>query len=369
MTDNLRRLSAEGVAIWLDDLSRARLDSGNLAELVRDKEIVGVTTNPAIFQKAISGKDDYNAQLRDLAVREVTVEEAVRMITVQDVRRACDVLKPVYVASNHVDGRVSIEVDPRLAHKTEPTVAEARQLWWLVDRRNLFIKIPATKAGLPAISQAISEGISVNVTLIFSLERYKAVMDAYLTGLERAKEAGLNLAEIESVASFFVSRVDTEIDGRLDKLGTDEAKALRGKAGLANARLAFEAYEEVVASDRWKALAAAGANPQRPLWASTGVKDPAYKDTLYVDELVVAGTVNTMPEATLEAVADHGDIHGDAVRGTYDAARADLAALEQLGVSYDEVVQLLEDEGVEKFETSWNELLDSVQKELQRLRP
>ncbi|MGW0663888.1 transaldolase [Streptodolium elevatio] len=369
MTDNLRRLSAEGVAIWLDDLSRARLDSGNLAELVRDKEIVGVTTNPAIFQKAISGKDDYNAQLRDLAVREVTVEEAVRMITVQDVRRACDVLKPVYVASNHVDGRVSIEVDPRLAHKTEPTVAEARQLWWLVDRRNLFIKIPATKAGLPAISQAISEGISVNVTLIFSLERYKAVMDAYLTGLERAKEAGLNLAEVESVASFFVSRVDTEIDGRLDKLGTDEAKALRGKAGLANARLAFEAYEEVVASDRWKALAAAGANPQRPLWASTGVKDPAYKDTLYVDELVVAGTVNTMPEATLEAVADHGDIHGDAVRGTYDAARADLAALEQLGVSYDEVVQLLEDEGVEKFETSWNELLDSVQKELQRLRP
>ncbi|WTW94291.1 transaldolase [Streptomycetaceae bacterium NBC_01309] len=368
MTDNLRRLSAEGVAIWLDDLSRARLDSGNLAELVRDKEIVGVTTNPAIFQKAISGKDDYNAQLRDLAVRGVTVDEAVRMITVQDVRRACDVLKPVYVASNHVDGRVSIEVDPRLAHKTEPTVAEARQLWWLVDRRNLLIKIPATKAGLPAISQVISEGISVNVTLIFSLERYKAVMDAYLTGLERAKEAGLDLAEIESVASFFVSRVDTEIDGRLDKLGTDEAKALRGKAGLANARLAFEAYEEVVASDRWKALAAAGANPQRPLWASTGVKDPAYKDTLYVDELVVRGTVNTMPEATLEAAADHGDIHGDAVHGTYDASRAELAALEGLGISYDEVVQLLEDEGVEKFDTSWNELLDSVQKELDRLR-
>lgn len=369
MTDNLRRLSAEGVAIWLDDLSRARLDSGNLAELVRDKEIVGVTTNPAIFQKAISGKDDYNAQVRDLAVRGVTVDEAVRMITVQDVRNACDVLKPVFVASKHVDGRVSIEVDPRLAHKTEPTVAEARQLWWLVDRRNLLIKIPATLAGLPAISRVISEGISVNVTLIFSLERYKAVMDAYLTGLEQAKANGLDLSEIESVASFFVSRVDTEIDGRLDKLGTDEAKALRGKAALANARLAYEAYEEVIASDRWQALAAAGANPQRPLWASTGVKDPAYKDTLYVDDLVVTGTVNTMPEATLDAVADHGRIVGDAVHGTYEQSRAELAALEALGISYDEVVQQLEDEGVEKFETSWNELLDSVQKELDRLRP
>ncbi|WP_436787405.1 transaldolase [Yinghuangia sp. YIM S10712] len=369
MTDNLRRLSAEGVAIWLDDLSRARLASGNLAELVRDKEIVGVTTNPAIFQKAIAGKDDYDDQIRDLAAREVTVEEAVRMITAQDVRDACDVLKPVFVASKHVDGRVSIEVDPRLAHRTEPTIAEARQLWWLVDRRNLFIKIPATEAGLPAISQVISEGISVNVTLIFSLDRYKAVMDAYMTGLERAKEAGRNLAEIESVASFFVSRVDTEIDARLDKIGTDEAKALRGKAGLANARLAYEAFEEVVASDRWQALAAAGAKVQRPLWASTGVKDPAYKDTLYVDDLVVTGTVNTMPEATLEAVADHGRIAGDAVHGTYDQSRAELAALAGLGISYDEVVQLLEDEGVEKFETSWTGLLDSLQKELDRLRP
>jgi transaldolase len=368
MTDNLRRLSAEGVAIWLDDLSRARLDSGNLAELVRDKEIVGVTTNPAIFQKAISGKNDYDAQIHDLAVRGVTVDEALRMITVQDVRRACDVLKPVYDGSNHVDGRVSIEVDPRLAHNTEPTVAEARQLWWLVDRQNLFIKIPATKAGLPAISAVIGEGISVNVTLIFSLDRYREVMDAYLTGLERAKDAGHDLSAIESVASFFVSRVDTEIDARLDKLGSDEAKALRGKAGLANARLAFEAYEEVFASPRWKALEAAGANPQRPLWASTGVKDPAYKDTLYVDDLVVRGTVNTMPEATLDAVADHGQITGDAVHGTYDASRAVLAGLADLGISYDDVVQLLEDEGVEKFDTSWNELLDSIQSELDRLR-
>ncbi|GAA4953564.1 transaldolase [Yinghuangia aomiensis] len=369
MTDNLRRLSAEGVAIWLDDLSRARLDSGNLQDLVREKEIVGVTTNPAIFQKAISGKDDYTAQIRDLAVRGVTVDEAIRMITTADVRDACDVLKPVFIKSDKVDGRVSIEVDPRLAHQTDPTVAEARQLWWLVDRRNLFIKIPATKAGLPAISTVIGEGISVNVTLIFSLERYREVMDAYLTGLEKAKAAGIDLATIESVASFFVSRVDTEIDARLDKIGSDEAKALRGKAGLANARLAYEAYEEVFGSDRWKALAEAGANPQRPLWASTGVKDPAYKDTLYVDDLVVTGTVNTMPEATLDAVADHGQIAGDAVHGTYDQSRAELAGLAGLGISYDEVVQQLEDEGVEKFEASWNDLLKSLQGELDRLRP
>lgn len=377
MTDNLRRLSAEGVAIWLDDLSRARLDSGNLQDLVREKEIVGVTTNPAIFQKAISGKDDYDAQIRDLAVRGVTVDEAIRMITTADVRDACDVLKPVFIKSNKVDGRVSIEVDPRLAHQTDPTVAEARQLWWLVDRRNLFIKIPATKAGLPAISAVIGEGISVNVTLIFSLERYREVMDAYLTGLEKAKAAGIDLATIESVASFFVSRVDTEIDARLDKIGSDEAKALRGKAGLANARLAYEAYEEVFGSadnstppsDRWKALAEAGANPQRPLWASTGVKDPAYKDTLYVDDLVVTGTVNTMPEATLDAVADHGQIAGDAVHGTYDQSRAELAGLAELGISYDDVVQQLEDEGVEKFEASWNDLLKSLQGELDRLRP
>jgi transaldolase len=368
MSETLRRLSSEGVAIWLDDLSRERLVSGNLAELV-ERGVVGVTTNPTIFQKAISGSATYDEQLRDLAVRGVTVEEAVRMITTADVRDACDVLRPVYNATNAVDGRVSIEVDPRLAHDTEPTVAEARQLWWLVDRENLFIKIPATEAGLPAISRVIGEGISVNVTLIFSLERYRAVMDAYLTGLEAAREAGLDLGRIESVASFFVSRVDTEIDKRLDALGTEEAKALRGRAALANARLAYQAYEEVFSSPRWKALEALGARPQRPLWASTGVKDPAYKDTLYVDELVVAGTVNTMPEATLEAVAAHGDIHGDAVRGTYERAAADLAALGGLGIDYDDVVRVLEHEGVDKFEASWAELQESVKSELERLRP
>ncbi|MFE5327119.1 transaldolase [Embleya sp. NPDC056575] len=367
MTEPLRRLSAEGVAVWLDDLSRTRLESGNLHELVRDREVVGVTTNPAIFQKAITGNDVYDAQLRDLAVRGVTVEEAVRMITSADVRQACDVLRPVYEATNGVDGRVSIEVDPRLAHKTEPTIAEARQLWWLVDRPNLFIKIPATKAGLPAIAQTLAEGISVNVTLIFSLARYREVMEAYVEGIERARAAGLDISKIESVASFFVSRVDTEIDKRLAALGTDEAKAAAGKAAVANARLAYQAYEEVFGTERWQALAAAGARPQRPLWASTGVKDPAYRDTMYVDDLVVKGVVNTMPEATLNAVADHGSITGDTVHGTYESAQADLDVIAKLGISYDEVVDLLEEEGVEKFETSWNELLASVQGELDRL--
>ncbi|MBO1417019.1 transaldolase [Streptomyces sp. FH025] len=369
MTDALKRLSDEGVAIWLDDLSRTRLNSGNLAELVQNKHVVGVTTNPTIFQKAIAGSGDssYDGQLRDLAVRKVTTDEAIRMITTSDVRDAADVLRPVYDASNGRDGRVSIEVDPRLAHETAPTVAEAKQLWWLVDRPNVFIKIPATKAGLPAISEVIGRGISVNVTLIFSLERYKAVIDAYLTGLEAAKAKGLDLSQIESVASFFVSRVDTEIDKRLDKIG-GAAKDLRGKAALANARLAYQAYEEVFGSvdgktegsARWKALEAAGAKPQRPLWASTGVKDPALPDTLYVTELVAPGTVNTMPEATLDATGDHGVVTGNTIVPNYADAKAVLDAVAAAGVDYDDVVQVLEDEGVEKFEQSWQELLDTV---------
>ncbi|GAA2477851.1 transaldolase [Streptomyces thermolineatus] len=369
MTDALKRLSDEGVAIWLDDLSRRRITSGNLAELIDDSHVVGVTTNPSIFQKAISGGDGYERQLRDLAVRGVTVEEAVRMITTADVRDAADVLRPVFDATDGRDGRVSIEVDPRLAHSTEPTVAEAKQLAWLVDRPNTLIKIPATEAGLPAITEVIGLGISVNVTLIFSLERYRAVTDAYLSGLEKAKERGLDLSEIESVASFFVSRVDTEIDKRLEKIGSDEAKALKGRAALANARLAYQVYEEVFSSDRWAALEKAGAKKQRPLWASTGVKDPAYKDTLYVTELVAPGTVNTMPEGTLEATADHGEVTGDTVRGTYEQARADLDALAAVGVDYDDVVRLLEVEGVEKFEASWNDLLKSTEAELKRLAP
>ncbi|WP_392960667.1 transaldolase [Streptomyces sp. LN245] len=364
----LELLSGEGVSIWLDDLSRKRIESGNLAELVATRHVVGVTTNPSIFQAAIGSGEGYERQLADLAVRGVTVDEAVRMMTTADVRAAADILRPVFEATEGRDGRVSIEVDPRLAHNTAATVAEARQLSWLVDRPNVMIKIPATKAGLPAITEVIGLGISVNVTLIFSLERYREVMDAYLAGLERAKAAGIDLAGIHSVASFFVSRVDNEIDKRLAKNGTGEALALKGRAALANARLAYEAYEMVFGSAggsaeggvRWTALAASGAQKQRPLWASTGVKDPAYKDTLYVDELVAPGTVNTMPEGTLNATADHGDIHGDTVTGGYDRARADLAAVEALGVSYDEVVGQLEDEGVAKFEAAWEDLLDAV---------
>ncbi|WP_406441097.1 transaldolase [Streptomyces sp. NBC_01613] len=360
----LKRLSDEGVSIWLDDLSRSRIESGNLAELVETKHVVGVTTNPSIFQAAIGSGEGYEEQLADLAVRGVTVDEAVRMMTTADVRAAADVLRPVYDATGGRDGRVSIEVDPRLAHNTAATIAEAKQLFWLVDRPNVMIKIPATKAGLPAITEVTGLGISVNVTLIFSLERYREVMDAYLAGLEKAAAKGLDLSVIHSVASFFVSRVDSEIDKRLTVLGTDEALALKGRAALANARLAYEAYEEVFKGERWTALTGARANKQRPLWASTGVKDPAYKSTLYVDELVAPGTVNTMPEATLDATADHGEITGDTVTGGYAQARADLAAVEALGISYDEVVGQLEDEGVAKFEVAWQDLLNAVTKSL-----
>ena len=355
----LKRLADEGVSIWLDDLSRGRITSGSLADLVASGSAVGVTTNPSIFQAAIGSGEGYEEQLTDLAVRGVTVDEAVRMMT------TADVLDSVSRATNGRDGRVSIEVDPRLAHRTAATVAEAKQLFWLVDRPNVMIKIPATKAGLPAITEVVGLGISVNVTLIFSLERYREVMAAYLAGLEKARERGIDLSVIHSVASFFVSRVDSEIDKRLTALGTDDALALKGRAALANARLAYEAYEEVFASDRWLALAGDKANKQRPLWASTGVKDPAYKDTLYVDDLVAPGTVNTMPEATLNAVADHGEITGDTVTGGYAQARADLGAIERLGISYDEVVQQLEDEGVAKFETAWQDLLDAVAKSLE----
>src|SRR3954452_9794121 len=366
MTDALRQLSEAGVAVWLDDVSRDRLQTGNLSDLIRDRSLVGITTNPTIFQKAISGSDLYNPQLNDLQMRGVDVGEALRAITTKDVRDACDVLRPVYDASDGVDGRVSIEVDPRISDSTEKTLAEARALWWLVDRANLFIKIPATVPSLPAISQCLAEGISINVTLLFSLERYAAVIDAFFDGLERARATGLDLSRIGSVASFFVSRVDTEVDKRLDKLGTDEAKALHGKAAIANARLAYQLYEEKFGSDRWKALEAAGAKPQRPLWASTSTKDPAYDDTMYVIDLVAPGTVNTMPEPTLEALVDHGEFRGETVRPMYADARGVLDGLRDLGVSYDDVVRVLEDEAIEKFETSWNELIDSIEGEMEK---
>ncbi|MDP4507680.1 MULTISPECIES: transaldolase [unclassified Nonomuraea] len=361
MSEILNKLSGQGVAIWLDDISRERLRSGNLEQLIREKNVVGVTSNPTIFAGALSKGDAYDVQLHDLAIRGVNVDEAVRAITAYDIRWACDVLRPVYDATGGVDGRVSLEVDPRLARESEKTVAEARALWWMVDRPNLFIKIPATVEGLPAITQAISEGISVNVTLIFSLERYRAVMDAWLAGLEAAQAKGLNLATIESVASFFVSRVDTEIDKRLDKVGKPE---LKGKAGVANARLAYAAYEDVMNTERWQRLRSAGARPQRPLWASTGVKNPEYADTLYVDQLVAPGTVNTMPEKTLDSTADHANVTGDTIRPFYEDAWNTMAALKEAGVDYDDVVKVLEEEGVQKFEASWNELLESVTKNL-----
>jgi transaldolase len=366
MSDALADLSRHGVSVWLDDLSRELLAGGELARLVRDRHVVGVTTNPTIFAGALAKGDRYTDQVRALADRGATVEEAVFEITTDDVRAGADLLRPVYDATGGLDGRVSIEVDPRLAHDTEKTIESARLLWSTVDRPNTMIKIPATLEGLPAISAVLAEGISVNVTLIFSLPRYRAVMNAYLEGLEGARAAGLDLSTIASVASFFVSRVDTEIDKRLDAIGTDEAKALKGKAAVANARLAYQAYEEVLATSRWQVLAGAGARPQRPLWASTGVKDPSYPDTLYVTELVAPDTVNTMPGKTLDAVADHGEITGDTVRGRSAEAAAALDALARLGIGYTEVVDLLEREGVDKFEKSWQELLTTVDDELAR---
>ncbi|MEP7056047.1 MAG: transaldolase [Actinomycetota bacterium] len=376
MTDALADLSAAGVSIWLDDLSRERLHSGSLAALIRDRHVVGVTSNPTIFQKALEQGSAYDDQTRDLALRGVDVGEAVRALTTADVRAACDLLRPVYDATNGVDGRVSIEVDPRLAKDTDRTIAEARALWWLVDRDNVFIKIPATIEGLPAITRCVAEGIKVNVTLIFSLDRYAGVMDAYISALEERVDKGLPVDVVDSVASFFVSRVDTEIDHRLDVLVKEsgdgdvvsEAKRLRGQAAIANARLAYEAYESVFSGPRWEPLAAAGATKQRPLWASTGVKDPAYDDTRYVVDLVAPGTVNTMPEATLNAVADHGVIAGPAASQGYSEARAVFADLAKIGVSYDDVVDVIEREGVIKFEDSWKQLLDGVTRELLRLR-
>jgi transaldolase len=366
MTDPLAQLSAAGVSVWIDDLSRDRIRTGNLGDLVRDRHVVGVTTNPTIFAKAIEGSEAYESQLHDLAIRGVDVGEALRALTAFDVRAGCDVLRPVYDASDGVDGRVSYEVDPRISHESEKTTAEARALWWAVDRPNLYIKIPATVEGLPSIAQALAEGISVNVTLIFSLERYGAVIDAFFDGVERAIKAGHDVSRLSSVASFFISRVDTEVDKRLDKIGSDDAKALKSKAAIANARLAYQLYEEKFASDRWQRLAAAGAKPQRPLWASTSTKDPSLPDTIYVTELVAPGTVNTMPEATLHATFDHGVIPGDSVRGQYAAAKDVLGQLAALGIDYDDVVLTLEQEGLEKFEVSWVELIAAVQKELEQ---
>ncbi|MFT4135250.1 transaldolase [Microbacterium sp.] len=356
MSTPTQNLSDAGVSIWLDDLSRARISTGNLAELIRTRNVTGVTTNPTIFAGAIGNPDDdsYDARIAELAAAGADADRAIFEITTGDVRDACDIFRPVFDATGGVDGRVSIEVSPDLAHDTAATIAEAKRLWAKVDRPNTLIKIPATKAGLPAITEVIATGISVNVTLIFSLERYAEVIDAYLTGLERAHAGDFDLGSIHSVASFFVSRVDTEVDKRLTAIGGHDA--LKSKAGVANARLAYELFEQTFAQKRAKDLVALGANVQRPLWASTGVKDPALPDTLYVTELVAPGTVNTMPEKTLEATFDHGVVTGDTVTGAYADAHGVFDALAAAGIDFADVTQLLEDEGVEKFIVSWHEL-------------
>ncbi|BBH15874.1 transaldolase [Nocardioides baekrokdamisoli] len=359
MTDRLKELSDAGVSIWLDDLSRDRIESGNLADLVATSHVVGVTTNPTIFAGAISNGSRYDAQVRELVAGGAEVDAVIFDLTTTDVRNACDILTPV-AASTHDDGRVSIEVEPTLANDTAGTIASAKALWAAVDRDNVLIKIPATPAGLPAITAVTAAGISVNVTLIFSPLRYMEVMDAYITGLEQARENGHDLSSIRSVASFFVSRVDTEIDARLEAIGSPEALGLCGKAAVANARLAYAAFEQVLISDRWRTLAAAGANAQRPLWASTGVKNPAYADTLYVADLVVAGTVNTMPEKTMQAFADHGEVTGDEVTGKAAEAREVFDRLRALGIDLAEVFTHLETDGVDKFEKSWAELQETV---------
>ncbi|WP_134766137.1 transaldolase [Nocardioides sp. 1609] len=368
MNARLKALADAGVSIWLDDLSRERIESGNLAALIEEKSVVGVTTNPTIFAGAIANGERYDGQVRQLVADGASVDRVIFELTTEDVRNACDIFKRVADGSAS-DGRVSIEVEPTLANDTGGTIASAQALWAAVDRGNALVKIPATKEGLPAITAAIAQGISVNVTLIFGTTRYQEVMDAYQSGLEQARDAGLDLSEIQSVASFFVSRIDTEIDRRLDEIGTDEAAALKGKAALANARLAYAAYEEVLASDRWKQLAEAGAVKQRPLWASTGVKSEAYPDTLYVTELVVADTVNTMPEKTMDAFADHGEVTGDTVTGQAAQAQEVFDRLAAVGVDFEDVLVTVEHEGVDKFKASWTELTETVEKQMAAARP
>lgn len=357
-------LSAVGVSIWLDDLSRTRIESGQLAELIDSVNVVGVTTNPTIFQNAIGSGIGYGDRIAECAKQGLDASATITELTTADVADACDIFAGVFAASGGLDGRVSIEVEPGLARDTAGTIAQAKELWAKVDRPNAMIKIPATVEGLEAITATVAAGISVNVTLIFSLERYRQVINAYLVGLERAREAGIDISKIHSVASFFVSRVDSEIDARLVALGTPEALDLKSKAGVANARLAYEVFEDSFTTERAKMLLDLGANVQRPLWASTGVKDPSLPDTLYVTELAAPQTVNTMPEATLNALADHGEVHGNAIAGTYLEANTLLNAIDAQGIDYVEVVTKLEVEGLSKFEASWDDLISTVDKAL-----
>ena len=369
MSNALQELAQLGVAIWLDDLSRARIRSGDLEKRVAQHGVVGITTNPTIFAKAIGSGNGYEEQVRDLALRGTAVGESVRLLTAWDVRAACDILWPTVARTGGLDGRISIEVDPRIAQDATRTAAEARGLWWLVNRPNLFIKIPATLASLPAITETIAAGISVNVTLIFSVERYRAVLSAYLDGLEQRLASGGALEGIASVASFFLSRIDIEVDRQLDTMTRAEqadSASLRGKAAIANARLAYEVYEAALASSRWQVLQKQGGQMQRLLWASTGVKDPSYDDTRYVVELAAPDTVNTMPAATLDAVADHGRPRGNAITGTYDAARAVFDDLRKVGIDFQEIVDGLEQRSLASFAQSWDELVSSVSRQLEK---
>ena len=367
MNDRLGALSDAGISIWLDDMSRDRLASGNLVELINDFHVSGATSNPSIFAAALSGSELYDDQLRELKAAGADVDKILTTVTTDDIRDACDVFADLYKETNGVDGRVSIEVDPRHAHELEETIAQAHELHKIVGRDNAYIKIPATKVGLAAIESCTAAGIDINVTLIFSVDRYREVLEAYLSGLEQAHENGVDISKVHSVASVFVSRNDVEVDKRLEAIGTDEALALRGKAALAVCRLCHEVFKEVEASDRWAKLAKEGGNLQRPLWASTGTKNPEYSDVLYVEDLVTAGCVNTMPEATLKAFADHGEVKGDMVSGTYDASREVVSAVEKAGVDMADVFQVLEDEAVEKFIAPWEGLIETLTKKLETL--
>ena len=365
VNERLAALTSAGTSVWLDQIRRSTIESGELQRMVEEDSLRGVTSNPAIFEKAILGSSDYDEELASLAREGLSAREVYRRMAVKDVQLACDVLRPVFDETGGKDGYVSLEVAPRLAHDTEGTLEQARQYWDLVDRPNVMIKIPATDAGIPAIEQALYEGLNINITLLFAVSYYERVMDAFISAMERRHAEGKPL-DRHSVASFFVSRVDTEVDKRLEAIGSEEALALRGQAAVANARLAYAAFEEVGASERWRTLAGSGANAQRPLWASTGVKNEDYPDTMYVSELVVADTVNTMPEKTLDAFADHGEVRGDAVTGRADLAQQVLDGLAGVGIDFDDVLDVLEREGVEKFSKSWAELVETVKGQMER---
>ncbi|MCW2975534.1 MAG: transaldolase [Actinomycetia bacterium] len=356
---NLHKLSARGQSVWIDSLSRQMLESGALKTLMTNDAVVGVTTNPTIFQKAISQGDAYDEQLKELLETESDPKEIFLQLSARDVEAALDLLAPVH-EKNPQDGYVSWEVDPTLAYDREGTFDEAMRLFEWIPKSNLYVKIPATKPGLGAIEECVAHGKNINVTLIFSLERYREVVEAYLRGLERLVARGGDPKGVHSVASFFVSRVDSEGDKRLEAVGSKEALALRGKLAIANAKLAYEHFQEAFSGERWEFLAGKGANVQRPLWASTSTKNPEYRDVMYVEELVGPNTVNTMPEETIRAFQDHGEVRGDTVTEGLAEAHTLLEQLAKLGVDYGDITETLELEGVQKFADSFEELLDGV---------